>query len=86
MGINVFKSWTWVVLWVNVSHAIFVICPIWTFYLAKKKIFCEKYWVMVAIIGMWSEGVIGPGLRSILLNTLLFVNTMSGEVEQLCLR
>ena len=40
---------------------------------------------MVAIIGMWSEGVIGPGLRSILRNTLLFVCTMSGEVEQFCL-
>ena len=41
--------------------------------------------VIDAIMGIWSEGVMGPGLMSMLWNTLLLVTTMSGEVVLLCL-
>ena len=39
---------------------------------------------IVAIIGMWSDGVIGPGCRCMLWNALLLVRTMSGDVVLLC--
>ena len=39
---------------------------------------------IVAIIGMWSDGVIGPGGRCMLWNALLFVRTLSGDVVLLC--
>jgi hypothetical protein len=39
---------------------------------------------IVAISGMWSEGVMGPGCRCMLWNTLLLVKTMSGDVVLLC--
>ena len=35
---------------------------------------------IVAIIGMWSDGVIGPGCRCMLWNAFLLVKTMSGDV------
>ena len=41
--------------------------------------------VIDAIMGIWSEGVMGPGLMSMLWNTLLLVRAISGEVVLLCL-
>ena len=41
--------------------------------------------VTVAILGIWSEGVMGPGLRSMFWNAVLLVKNMSGEVVLFCL-
>jgi hypothetical protein len=39
---------------------------------------------IVAISGMWSEGVMDPGCRCMLWNALLLVMTMSGDIVLLC--
>jgi hypothetical protein len=41
---------------------------------------CTGFAAMVAIMEMWSDGVMGPGCRCMLWNALLLCRTLAGDV------